>query len=64
MDALSKYFRDTFAEMKQVAWPTKSQTLKYTVLVVAISAVVAVFLAGFDYVFSLAVNAVVSMVNQ
>ncbi len=60
MDALSKYFRDTFAELRQVAWPSQSQTIKYTFLVVVISIVVALFVAGFDYIFSLGVNAVVN----
>jgi preprotein translocase SecE subunit len=60
MDALSKYFRDTFAELRQVAWPTQSQTIKYTVLVVAISAFVALFVAAFDYVFSLGINTIIN----
>jgi preprotein translocase SecE subunit len=60
MDALSKYFRDTFAELRQVAWPTQSQALKYTVLVVVISTFVALFVALFDYVFSLGINSLVS----
>jgi preprotein translocase subunit SecE len=60
MDALSRYFRDTFAELRQVAWPTQSQALKYTVLVIAISAFVALFVALFDYVFSLGINSIVN----
>jgi preprotein translocase SecE subunit len=60
MDTLSKYFRDTFAEMRQVAWPTQTQALKYTALVVGISVFVALFVAAFDYVFSLGINAIVN----
>lgn len=60
MDTLSKYFRDTFAEMRQVAWPTQSQALKYTALVVGISVFVALFVAAFDYLFSLGINAIVT----
>jgi preprotein translocase SecE subunit len=60
MDALSKYFRDTFAELRQVAWPTQSQTVKYTILVVLISVFVSLFVAAFDYVFSLGINTVVN----
>ncbi len=60
MDSLSKYFRDTFAEMKHVSWPSQSQALKYTALVIGISAFVALFVAGFDFVFSLAINSLVS----
>lgn len=60
MDSVTKYFRDTFAEMKHVSWPSQSQTLKYTGLVVAISVFVALFVAAFDYVFSLGINSLVS----
>lgn len=56
METLSKYFRDTLAEMRQVAWPTQSEALKYTAMVVLISAVVAVFLASFDALFSLGID--------
>lgn len=60
MDSLSKYFRDTYAEMRHVAWPTQSQTLRYTALVVAISVFVALFVAAFDYLFSLGIQFIVS----
>jgi preprotein translocase subunit SecE len=60
MDALSKYFRDTFAELRQVAWPTQAQAIKYTLLVIVISTFVALFVALFDYVFSLGINTLVS----
>lgn len=52
MERLTKYFRDTVAEMKHVKWPTTTQAVTYTVLVVAISAIVALILSGFDYVFT------------
>lgn len=60
MDSLSKYFRDTFAEMKHVSWPTQSQALKYTALVVGISAFVALFVALFDYIFGLGIDAIIT----
>lgn len=60
MDNLSKYFRDTFAEMKHVSWPTQVQALKYTALVVGISIFVAMFVAGFDHIFSLGINFIVT----
>lgn len=59
MESLSKYFGDTIAEMRQVSWPTQSQALKYTAMVVLISAVAAVFLASFDTLFSLGIDWVV-----
>lgn len=37
------------AEMKKVAWPTRQETLKYTLAVIGVSIVLAVFLGGLDY---------------
>ncbi len=52
MEKVTKYFRDTAAEMKHVKWPTSTQAAIYTVLVIAISTIVALLLSGFDYVFT------------
>lgn len=52
MERFTKYVRDTAAEMNHVKWPSTEQAVVYTVLVVAISAVVALLLSGFDYVFT------------
>lgn len=52
MEKVTKYFRDTAAEMKHVKWPTSTQAAIYTVLVIAISTVTALMLSGFDYAFT------------
>ncbi len=52
MERLTKYFKDTAAEMRHVKWPTSTQAAVYTALVIAVSAVVALMLSGFDYIFS------------
>jgi len=56
MSQLSKYFRDTAAELKQVKWPTQKQAFIYSVLVVVISVIVALFLSAFDQIFSLGID--------
>jgi preprotein translocase SecE subunit len=52
MSRLGNYLRDTAAEMKHVSWPTQTQTAVYTLLVIAVSAIVALFLGAFDYLFT------------
>ncbi len=52
MERITKYLRDAVLEMKHVKWPSTTQAFSYTVLVVAISALVALVLSGFDFVFS------------
>jgi len=60
MSNLSNYFKATMAEMKQVTWPTQRQAFFYTLLVIIISALVAIFLGVFDYIFGLGIDAIVN----
>jgi preprotein translocase SecE subunit len=62
MNRLFKYFSDTAAEMKQVSWPTNRQAIFYTILVLVISAVVAVYTGVFDYLFSEGVNLIIQRI--
>ena len=52
MSRLGNYVRDTAAEMKRVSWPTQKQAVVYTLLVIALSAVVALLLNAFYVVFT------------
>lgn len=56
MTQLVKYVRATMAEMRQVAWPTKREATMYTILIIVISAVVALYVGAFDYLFSQGIN--------
>ncbi|HLC69836.1 MAG TPA: preprotein translocase subunit SecE [Patescibacteria group bacterium] len=47
------YFLGSYAEMKKVTWPTKKQTINYSLLVIGMSISLALFFAGLDYVFNL-----------
>lgn len=46
------FLKEVHLEVKKVNWPTKEETLKYTLIVIGISAVVAGFLGGMDFIFS------------
>lgn len=48
MDIL-KYLKETKAELKEVSFPSTSQTIIYTVIVVAVSIIVAVTLGLTDF---------------
>lgn len=50
--AFGQYLKDTQAELLHVAWPTRTQTIAYTILVALISLGVALYLGLFDYVFT------------
>lgn len=50
--SLIDYLRETHGELKHVSWPTRSQTIAYTIIVIVISFAVAYFLGFFDYGFT------------
>lgn len=56
MQRFINYLRDTRAELDHVSWPTTRQALIYTALVIALSAVVAVYLGAFDILFTRALE--------
>lgn len=47
------YVKASVLEMKKVTWPTKKETVNYTVLVIGVSLAVAVFLGGLDFIFQI-----------
>lgn len=53
------YFREVRAEMKHVSWPTRRQTIVYTLVVIAVSLITAVYLGLLDYVFSLVIQKII-----
>jgi len=46
------YINETRAEMRHVNWPTRKQTVSFTVLVIVFSLGVAFFLGLFDFLFA------------
>lgn len=47
-----QYIKDTRGELRHVAWPTRTQTVIYTILVASVSLVIALYLGLFDYIFT------------
>lgn len=62
MTKFIKYIKATMVELRQVAWPTRKQAVMYTALVIAISAVVALYVGAFDYIFSQIINAIIERI--
>ena len=54
---LLDYIRDTKGEMKHVSWPTKSQAIGYTAIVLVLSIVLSIYLGFFDYIFTRVIDA-------
>ena len=51
VDRFINYLRDTKTELKRVVWPSRQDTIQYTLAVIGISAAVAVFLGALDILF-------------
>lgn len=60
MSRLGNYLQDTAAEMKHVSWPTQTQAIVYTLLVIVVSTLVALFLGAFDYLFTQLLDLIIS----
>ena len=52
MNKVVTFIQEAKEELLKVNWPSKKQTINYTLLVVAVSLVVAGFLGGLDWIFS------------
>ncbi len=50
------YIKEARIELLKVTWPTRRETIKFTVAVVFVSLAVAFFLGGFDFVFAFLLN--------
>jgi preprotein translocase SecE subunit len=60
MKALTSYIEGVRAEFAHIVWPTQRRAITDVILVVVISAVTALLIAGLDYVFTKAVQFIVS----
>lgn len=55
MDIFQKiqvFFKEVYVELRKVNWLTRTEVLRYTLIVLAVTIVVAAFLGGLDYIFS------------
>lgn len=51
MNSITQFLKEAKAELMKVNWPTKEQTINYTLIVIGISIAVAIFLGSLDYFF-------------
>jgi preprotein translocase SecE subunit len=59
MGKMIGFLKESWAELKNVVWPSRKQTVRLTVAVLAITFGVAGFAAVLDYVFSKMLNLLV-----
>jgi len=60
MSKITEYFKEIRAELKHVVWPSRNQTVFYTLIVIILSILVAYFLGVFDFIFSKGLEKIIS----
>ena len=60
---IKKWFREMKAELKKVVWPNKSTVIKNTSVALAVMAVAAIAIWGFDQIAQLGVKALINLVG-
>ena len=50
------FLKEVKLEMKKVNWPSKKEILKNTLIVIGVSLALALFLGGFDFLFTTLLN--------
>ncbi|MCB0047471.1 MAG: preprotein translocase subunit SecE [Caldilineaceae bacterium] len=56
-NALTRYLRETRAEIAKVTWPTREELIRLTWIVSLVTVISAIFLFGIDSVFSALIGA-------
>ncbi|MCH7950304.1 MAG: preprotein translocase subunit SecE [Candidatus Dadabacteria bacterium] len=56
----AQFAKDIENEAKRITWPSRQEAVKSTVAVILISGLFAAFLAGVDFIFSMAIKYVLS----
>lgn len=52
MSKITEYLNETKTELKHVIWPSKNQTLYYTLIVIILSVVISYYLGIWDFIFA------------
>jgi len=53
------YLKEVKLELSKVTWPKKNQVIKLTLIVFVISAIVAIYVGGLDFIFTKALEFIV-----
>ncbi len=56
LNKIISFLKEVQLEMKKVNWPSREETIRYTLIVIGISVVVAAFLGTLDYIFTTLLN--------
>ncbi len=56
LEKTKTYFKEVKVEMNKVNWPTKNETISYTLVVIGVSIVISAYLGALDFLFTSVLN--------
>jgi len=56
LSKITTFLKEVRLEMKKVNWPTRQQTLRYTLIVIGVSVAVAIYLGTIDFILTTLLN--------
>lgn len=60
MKAVGNFFGEVRLELSRVTWPTREETVKLTLTVFIVSAIVGAYVGGLDYLFTTLLTKVIT----
>jgi preprotein translocase subunit SecE len=57
--SIRNYFIEAIGEIRKVIWPTRKQTVNYTILVIVLSLAIAIFFGVLDYIFTFGLGQII-----
>ena len=60
MQKILDYFSEVKLELTKVTWPKREETIRLTLVVIAFSAIVALYVGGLDLAFTKLLSAIVA----
>lgn len=59
MQTFLNYLKNTKGELKHVNWPTRKDTINFTLVVIVVSLLVGAYLGLFDFIFNLILKSLI-----
>lgn len=56
LEKTKTYFKEVKVEMNKVNWPTRTETINYTLVVIGVSVAIAFYLSALDFLFTSVLN--------
>ncbi len=52
VEKIQVFFKEVYVELRKTNWLSRNEVIRYTIIVLAVTIIVAAFLGGLDYLFS------------